>query len=64
MTMLYFLIPLEKHMVANTLVRHNSKYFHVAKEDAQVCNFVNTATGCGGDSSLPGSEMQQKHARF
>ena len=34
-----------KHMLANTLLLHNFKYFYVAKEDAQVCNFMDMATG-------------------
>ena len=34
-----------KHMLDYTLLLHNLKYFYVAKEDAQVCNLLNTATG-------------------
>ena len=31
--------------MTNTLLLHNFTYFHVAKEDPKVCNFMNTATG-------------------
>jgi len=34
-----------KHMLANMLLLHNFTYFYVAKEDAQACTFMNTATG-------------------
>ena len=40
-----FFSSLWKHLLANTLLLHNLTYFYVAKEDPQVCNFMNTATG-------------------
>ena len=41
-----------KRMLANTLLLHTFKYFYVVKEDAQVCNFMNTATGIGGNVQI------------